>query len=237
MNYAIIAAGQGSRLVQEGIDKPKPLVELNGEPLIGRLIRIFCQNNAESVSVAVNGEMAEVKDYLESLKLDCPLNVVVKTTPSSMHSFYEVSRFIGKGKFCLTTVDTVFSESDFAQYMEAFERDSDCDGLMAVTPFVDDEKPLFVDVDEQMRVRAFLDKRADGVKYVSGGVYALNDKAITVLEQCMASGISRMRNFQRALVDAGLNIKAYAINKIVDIDHASDINVAKEFLSALPDSV
>jgi len=44
MNYAIIAAGEGSRLMQEGVEQPKPLVELNGEPMIHRLIRIFNAN-------------------------------------------------------------------------------------------------------------------------------------------------------------------------------------------------
>ena len=41
MHYGIIAAGEGSRLVQEGVALPKPLVGLNGEPMIGRLINIF----------------------------------------------------------------------------------------------------------------------------------------------------------------------------------------------------
>ena len=39
MKYAIIAAGNGSRLAQEGITVPKPLVEINGERLIDRLVR------------------------------------------------------------------------------------------------------------------------------------------------------------------------------------------------------
>ena len=54
MNYAIIAAGEGSRLAQEGVAKPKPLVELSGEPMIGRLISIFLRCNAESISIIVN---------------------------------------------------------------------------------------------------------------------------------------------------------------------------------------
>lgn len=41
MNYGIIAAGQGSRLVQEGVGLPKPLVRMCGRPMIGRLIDIF----------------------------------------------------------------------------------------------------------------------------------------------------------------------------------------------------
>lgn len=231
MNYAIIAAGQGSRLVQEGVQKPKPLVELNGEPMIARLIRIFAENNAESISVIVNEEMSEVKALLDTLNPGCELNVVVKTTPSSMHSFYELSRVMKPGKFCLTTVDTVFKEKDFASYVRAFDEDTDNDGMMAVTPFIDDEKPLFVETDEQNSIKAFLDEHADGVKYVSGGVYALNEKAVRVLEECMANGMSRMRNFQRGLIAAGLKLKAYPIEKIVDVDHANDIETAERFIS------
>lgn len=231
MNYAIIAAGQGSRLVQEGVQKPKPLVELNGEPMIARLIRIFAENNAESISVIVNEEMTEVKSLLDTLNPGCELNVVVKTTPSSMHSFYELSRVMKPGKFCLTTVDTVFKEKDFASYVRAFDEDTDNDGMMAVTPFIDDEKPLFVETDEQDSIKAFLDEHADGVKYVSGGVYALNEKAVRVLEECMANGMSRMRNFQRGLIAAGLKLKAYPIEKIVDVDHANDIETAERFIS------
>ena len=107
----------------------------------------------------------------------------------------------------------------------------DNDGMMAVTPFIDDEKPLFVETDEQNSIKAFLDEHADGVKYVSGGVYALNEKAVRVLEECMANGMSRMRNFQRGLIAAGLKLKAYPIEKIVDVDHANDIETAERFIS------
>lgn len=230
MNYAIIAAGEGSRLAQEGVKKPKPLVELNGEPMIGRLINVFTRCNAESISIIVNNEMKEVKAYLDTLNPGVPFNVVVKSTPSSMHSFFELSRVMKKGKFCLTTVDTIFREDDFARYIAAFEADIVSDGMMAVTPFIEDEKPLYVDVDNNMNIRAFRDAAYEGARFISGGVYALNDKAITVLEDCMSRGIARMRNFQRALIDAGLSLKAYPIEKIVDVDHAGDIEVAERFL-------
>ena len=230
MNYAIIAAGEGSRLAQEGVKKPKPLVELNGEPMIGRLINVFTRCNAESISIIVNNEMKEVKAYLDTLNPGVPFNVVVKSTPSSMHSLFELSRVMKKGKFCLTTVDTIFREDDFARYIAAFEADTVSDGMMAVTPFIEDEKPLYVDVDNNMNIRAFRDAAYEGARFISGGVYALNDKAITVLEDCMSRGIARMRNFQRALIDAGLSLKAYPIEKIVDVDHAGDIEVAERFL-------
>lgn len=232
MNYAIIAAGEGSRLAQEGVAKPKPLVDIYGEPMIGRLINLFCRCNAESISIIVNEQMTEVREYIESLSLDIPLNLVVKTTPSSMHSFFELSRVIPKGRFCLTTVDTIFREQDFRPYIDAMEADERYDGMMAVTDYIDDEKPLYVQTDDDLNITAFRDERYDGAKYISGGIYALNEKAIDVLADCMERGVARMRNFQRALVDAGLRLKAYPMGKILDVDHAGDIEKAENFINS-----
>lgn len=232
MNYAIIAAGEGSRLAQEGVAKPKPLVDICGEPMIGRLINLFCRCNAESISIIVNEQMTEVREYIESLSLDIPLNLMVKTTPSSMHSFFELSRVIPKGRFCLTTVDTIFREQDFRPYIDAMEADERYDGMMAVTDYIDDEKPLYVQTDDDLNITAFRDERYDGAKYISGGIYALNEKAIDVLADCMERGVARMRNFQRALVDAGLRLKAYPMGKILDVDHAGDIEKAENFINS-----
>lgn len=234
MNFGIIAAGQGSRLVQEGVALPKPLVSIQNKPMIGRLIDIFTRCGAESVSVIVNEEMKEVAQYLRDIagKLSCPLNLVVKTTPTSMHSFYELSSLMkGKGRYIITTVDTIFREDDFARYVAAYEAaPAEIDGMMAVTSFIDDEKPLYVATDADNRITAFLDAMQPGVKYVSGGIYGLSESAIPVLGKCLAEGVGRMRNYQRALVAEGLDLRAFDMNKIVDVDHASDIASAEAFL-------
>lgn len=238
MNYAIIAAGEGSRLRQEGVELPKPLVMLDGRPMIGRLIDIFMSCNPESLTVIVNEQMTEVADYLRSLRLPVPLQLVVKSTPSSMHSFYEVSRAMegtpAGSKFCLTTVDTIFRPEAFAEYIKAFAADTRADGYMAVSAFVDDEKPLWVATDEAMRITAFCDSRNPDTRYVSGGIYGLTAPALRVLHECLEQGMSRMRNYQRALVSAGLNLRAWPMGKIVDVDHAGDIEMAQAFLNSDP---
>lgn len=234
MNYAIIAAGEGSRLVQEGVKLPKPLVDLDGRPMIGRLIDIFMNHNPESLSIIVNEQMTEVADYLRSRSYPVGMRLTVKSTPSSMHSFWEVSRDFAPGKFVLTTVDTIFREGDFARYVEAWENDADgCDGYMAVTPFIDDEKPLYVATDADNRITGFLDSFENGVRYVSGGVYGLTSPgSLDVLRRCIDGGVSRMRNYQRALVDAGLKLRAWPVDKIVDVDHAGDIATARAFIAS-----
>ena len=230
MHYAIIAAGEGSRLVSEGMNLPKPLVQLGGKAMIDRLIRIFINNRASSVSIIVNEQSGPLREHLANLNLELPLNVVVKSTPSSMHSFRELSPFLEKGKFCLTTVDTIFREDEFSRCIEAFRKNDDADGLMAVTSYIDDEKPLYVSVDNQLKITGF--SSAPESKYVSGGIYCLSPKALPLLQQAVEKGMSRMRNFQQQMIESGFNLYAFPFAKIIDVDHIEDIKKAEEFISS-----
>ncbi|MDR1937556.1 MAG: NDP-sugar synthase [Tannerellaceae bacterium] len=230
MDFAIIAAGEGSRLRQEGVTRPKPLVELNGVPLIDRLIGIFLKNHATSVSVIVNEEMKEVHAHLQAMRLPVPFRLVVKSTLSSMHSFFYLSHCLKGERFCLTTVDTIFREDEFSDYIRAF-RTEESDGLMAVTDYIDDEKPLYVNVDEAFFIRSFTDEPEAGSRYVSGGVYCLKRPALKVLEDAIPQNVLRMRNYQRRLLAEGLKLKACPFSKIVDVDHADDVRKAFRFLN------
>ena len=232
MDYAIIAAGEGSRLAQEGVKWPKPLVKLNGIALIDRLIDVFLRNNASSINIIVNEQMTEVQDHLKALQLPVPFHLLIKSTPSSMHSFYELSQVWQGEEICLTTVDTIFREEEFSGYIQAFRQEKTLDGLMAVTDYIDDEKPLYVQTNEQLDIVNFLDRSNGDCRYISGGIYCLRKPAIGVLKKAIDEGMSRMRNYQRQLIAEGLRLKAYPFSKIIDVDHAEDIVKAEAFVQA-----
>ena len=267
MRYAIIAAGEGSRLAQEGINAPKPLVKVNDEHLIDRLLRIFMANDAEEIVVICNDLTTLVSVHLADIQQNglygrpVPLRFIVKSTPSSMHSFFELSKILPQGSdypFVLTTVDTIFREEEFGDYIAAFKEvlAKGDDGMMGVTDYIDDEKPLYVEIASpqpspkgkgdavcsevvapsplgegrgEAFITAFLDT-CDHPHFISGGIYGLTNRAFTTLNACMERGESRMRNFQRALIRDGLRLRAYPFSKVLDIDHASDIQKAEEFL-------
>ncbi|TLU99371.1 nucleotidyltransferase family protein [Dyadobacter luticola] len=231
MNYAIIAAGEGSRLAKEGFKLPKPMVSLHGEMLIDRLIGIFMRNDAEKILVIINEESPALEAHLAELSLTLPLSVLKKSTPSSLHSVYEL---LGTDPeldaVCITTTDTVFKEEEFGGYISAFESHVEIDGLMAVTTFVDDESPLYVTVNEENVITAFTDKNTTQTEFISGGIYCFRKKAIDNVDLAVKSGLSRMRNFQRQLIENGVKLRAYPFSKIVDVDHVSDIRTAELFL-------
>ena len=235
MKYAIIAAGEGSRLAQEGVKEPKPLVMVGGERLIDRLLRIFMDNGAEEIAVICNDMTTLVSKHLEEIRQQglggrqVPLRYIVKSTPSSLHSFYELTSLLGDGKFVLTTVDTIFREDEFARFVSAFEA-SEADGCFPVTDYIDDEKPLYVGVGDDMTISGFYDEPHE-CRYISAGIYGLRSSAKDIARQQIEKGTSRMRNFQRALVAAGLAIKAHPFSKVLDIDHREDIEKAEELLN------
>ena len=236
MKFAIIAAGDGSRLAQEGITEPKPLVKVRGERLIDRLIRIFMGNNATEIVVICNEQMSDVASHLKMIQdeglngLHVPLRFVIKSTPSSMHSFYELRHFLRDEPFILTTVDTIFDEGEFHDYVLSFQDKiaQGTDALMGVTDYIDDEKPLYVGVDKVMRINGYYDIPQVNSRFISAGIYGLTASSLDILEACIEKGESRMRNFQRALVAADLRIEAFPLTKVFDIDHIEDIRKADE---------
>ena len=233
MKFAIIAAGEGSRLQQEGIELPKPLVKIGGEAMIDRLIIIFRANGADEICIIVNTLNPLTEQHIRELRqkgLADDIRLVVKSTPSSMHSFAELAVYLSDSPFCLTTVDTIFREREFADFISYFKHSS-YDGCMAVTDYIDDEKPLYVGTDAMLRITGFHDKNM-GDRYISGGIYCLRPSALQTLHRCMNEGQSRMRNFQRGLIADGLQLEACPFSKILDVDHAEDIAKAENFLQS-----
>ena len=230
MKFAILAAGEGSRLQKEGITQPKPLVEINGEKMIDRLIRIFLANHATEIDIITNDLTNRVQDHIHTLQRQgLPIRLVVKTTPSSMHSLHHLQPLLQDSPFCLTTVDTIFPEHEFARMISQFAT-TKADGLMGITDYIDDESPLHITINSTGQITGFLDTNPNP-RYISAGIYCLRPSAFTILNQCIANGESRMRNFQRALLASGAKLDTYRFTKVFDIDHKSDIQKANRIVS------
>lgn len=226
MNFAIIAAGEGARLKGEGITVPKPLIRIARRTMLERLIDVFEANGANNISVILR----------QDIGVNVRANTVFAATPSSMHSLYELSRIIPRGRVVITTVDTIFDSDAFSKYIGQCRTLVSGEALFAVTPYVDDEKPLWVATNGD-EVLGFYDKEtempADSPRLVSGGIYCMDtDTAWPILNDCIEHGVSRMRNFQRALIASGVRVKAFVFERIFDIDHVTDIEKANQWLNS-----
>jgi len=229
MKLAIIAAGEGSRLRQEGLNVPKPLVKINGETLIDKMVKRAENNGFQAIHIIVNDIYPELFDYVKAIKSKTPIYIKVKTTESSMHSFFELSEYLEDAPFLLTTIDPVFKENEFQEFIKYCIQHKEYDGVMAVTRFVDDEKPLWVETNNDGRILRFQSEE-ENASFVSGGFYYFTPTVLPILRQSIENGLLKMRNFQQELINKNYYLEAYEFSKIIDIDHVSDIQLASEFL-------
>ena len=180
LKAGIIAAGEGSRLKSEGITQPKPLVAVKGVPLIERLIHSYIRFGISEIVCIVNESSLDVKRFVEAKHFPVPVTFVVKTTPSSMHSLFALAPHLAGGRFLLSTVDSVFNEEEFAGFLEYGGARESADGVLAVTNFVDDENPLYVQLDASRKILAFGRTDRPPVpqepSWVTGGLYVLSPR-------------------------------------------------------------
>ncbi|MDP4175441.1 MAG: NTP transferase domain-containing protein [Bacteroidota bacterium] len=229
MNLAIIGAGESSRLKAEGLKIPKHLITLNDEFLIERIIRIARQNGIDKVCCIINEQEKELKNYLSVADFGIPFKFVVKSTVSSMHSLFALAPMLMKEPFCLATVDSVFDESEFSDFISYCKLQEDSDGVLAITRYIDDEKPLCVALDDKERIIKFSDAK-EGYNWATGGLYYFVPEIFNEMQNALKLGIERLRNFLRFLISRGYVLKGYSFSKMIDVDHISDIKKAEEFL-------
>lgn len=229
MELAIIAAGEGLRLKEEGINIPKPLVEINGVPLVERIIGISLKYGVDSISCIINEESEKLKNYIQNKYINQPLTLIVKSTPSSFHSLYQLSRLINS-PFLLATTDSVFKEDEFAAFLDYGINKSDADAVFAVTNFIDDEKPLYAEVEEDSSIVRLTDKNND-YEFVTGGLYLFKKDIKRYIDEAAEQDVNRLRYFLNYLLQKELKIQAFPFSRIIDVDHRSDIIKAEEFLN------
>lgn len=233
MNYVILAAGLGSRFLKEGEQTPKPLVDILGQPMIGRLIKVLMSCNGERIYIVANSRMPQLVEYLTSLKESEGLPLVVRPiiSDNSYYSLTEACKGI-KGKFIAMTVDSIFPTEEFRRYAEAVEAMPDDEVLMGLTRFVDDESPLYARIGSDGDV---VDYRYGGQPFaegtiVSAGLYGLTDKAMATV--AAREGYPKsLSDFQRILAaETDIRVVPFVFSKAFDVDCGHDRRLAEVFV-------
>jgi NDP-sugar pyrophosphorylase family protein len=220
MKGGIIAAGAGSRLRQAGWTVPKPLVEVAGLPLIGRVIRNFRAAGITSLMIIFNEEERDCERWVRSQYPDLDLRIIVKTTASSLESFREVCARLGAGPALISTVDAWCPEDEFVAFVQAVRQRPDAT-VLAVTPLVADERPLWAAMAPDGRITRI---GGDSGEVVTAGMYAVPER---VRRLPLMGGPGRLREFLGRLVAAGEPVYGVVIPNVVDVDRAEDVALAE----------
>jgi NDP-sugar pyrophosphorylase family protein len=234
---AILAAGRGERLRSQGPDLPKPLVKLGGETLLARQTRILVEAGASRVVAVVNSETAALIDR-ERIALPAELRLVVRDTPNSMETLFELGEHLAGGQFLAATVDAVVGAGEMTRFVQRAialtGRDTASaatDGVLGVVRWRGDERPLFVEVDVS---GAILKVGAARGTMVTAGVYFLPGSIFDFRARARATGLNALREFLGGLADWGVRMHAVEFREVIDIDVAQDLEAARVMLAQRP---
>jgi NDP-sugar pyrophosphorylase family protein len=229
----IIAAGEGSRLKQAGLMMPKPMVPVAGIPLIEWVIGNFVKVGITRLRVIFNEGDRECATFIQQRFPDLDIQCIIKTTRSSYESFYEVGTQSGPGFILMSTVDWSCPEPAFRSFVDQAlrfgpGRDGQCDQasvVLAVTPFVADEKPLWVTLDPSGRITKVGGSSGDavtaGLYLVSGSIFA---------QAPHPSTLDRLRDFLSWMVDRGVPVYGVVIDQVIDVDRTEDLQLAETLI-------
>jgi NDP-sugar pyrophosphorylase family protein len=235
MKAGIIAAGLGERMARGGIKTPKPLVRIAGKPLISRIISVAARLGASSIACIVNAENMAVAGYLKEGSWPLPLDVIVRTTPNSMESLFALAPLLSDEPFILFTVDVVASYDTMQDFLDRARRlDNGC-GALALTGFIDDEKPLWVSTNETGRIMA-IGNQAKGSRYITAGFYYFSPEIFDLASSASGNGLKALRQFLGLLIDSGYPLYGIPVSKTLDVDLPEDIAKAETFLEQIGES-
>jgi NDP-sugar pyrophosphorylase family protein len=203
----------------------KPLVPVAGMPLIGRVIQNFLAAGISSLRIIVNGEEQDCVEWVRASFPALDAEFVVKTTSSSLESFVQVTAARLSDPMLVSTVDAWCAGPDFVRFVEGALRRPGEASVLAVTPLVADENPLWVGVDDSGRITSLGGDRGE---LVSAGIYLVSAR---VRQSPPPPGLGRLREYLAWLWQSGEPLYGELIDRVVDVDRAQDIALAEALTS------
>ncbi len=229
----IIAAGHGERLKGSHPGLPKALVEVGGHPLVWWVVSGLRAAGVREITLLHNSGGDAVRPWLREAFPDMRWVFLREDTASSWESFRLVARALAgrSHEFLMSTVDAVAAPADwrrFAAEALAPVHGRSPDAAMALTEFVDDEKPLWADLGPDGLLTALGDN-ARIRRHVTCGLYAMTRATAEALPA--AASFTKLRDFWSSILQDGRIIRGVALADTVDVDRPEDLRAAEKVLS------
>jgi glucose-1-phosphate cytidylyltransferase len=200
MKVAILAGGLGTRLSEETILKPKPMVEVGGKPILWHIMNIYASFGYKEFVVALGYKGEIIKDYFLNYHYHSrSLTVQLKTGKVDIHNdkgedwivhlldtgaetntggrVKRVAEFVGKEAFMLTYGDGV-SNVNIKKLVEFHKLQNRLVTMTAVRPPARFGQMVI----EDYRVVQFKEKPQIGEGWINGGFFVLQPEIINYIE-------------------------------------------------------
>jgi glucose-1-phosphate cytidylyltransferase len=201
MNVVLLCGGLGTRLSEETVIKPKPMVEVGGRPILWHIMQIYSKYQCTNFTLALGYKGEVIKDYFlnyRALASDLEIEMQTgKVSYSNINSEDWIIRMIDtgqntmtggrllrlkeqlarKGTFMLTYGDGV-CDVNISDLLAFHKKHGKLATVTAVRPPVRFGE-LIIDGD---RVNQFQEKPQAGEGWINGGFFVFEPKVIDYIK-------------------------------------------------------
>jgi len=197
MKVVILAGGMGTRISEETVVRPKPMVEIGGKPILWHIMKIYSHYGFHDFIICLGFKGYMIKEYFSNYFLHMS-NVTFDMQNNSMqvHEKYvepwkvtlvdtgaetmtggrikRVAPYIGNGSFMLTYGDGV-SDINIAKLVEYHKVHGK---LATVTATQPSGRFGSLDIGASDRVASFQEKPAGDGSWINGGFFILESNML-----------------------------------------------------------
>jgi glucose-1-phosphate cytidylyltransferase len=193
----ILAGGSGSRLTEETVIRPKPMVEIGGKPILWHLMNIFSSHGFDEFVIALGYRGEVIKEYfLNFFALNNDITLDLATGTTTIHEGRQprwkvhlvdtglqtetggrvkrLEKWIGEDRTFMMTYGDGLSNVD----LRALVRFHEAHGKLATVTTVRPPARFGGIVFDGARVTEFTEKPQTGEGWINGGFFVLDRQVL-----------------------------------------------------------
>lgn len=199
MKAVILAGGLGTRISEESVLKPKPMIEIGGKPILWHILKIYSAHGINDFIICCGYKGYVIKEYfanyflhtadvtidLKQNKLDVhhargePWKITLVDTGEETMTGGRIKRvkdYIGNEDFCLTYGDGV-SDVNITELIAQHKKSGAIGTVTAVKP----PGRFGILNCEGDKVKEFVEKPMGDGGYINGGFFVLKAEAVDLV--------------------------------------------------------
>ena len=169
MKVIILAGGLGTRISEETVDKPKPMVLLNDKPILWHIMSIYSQQGFTEFIVATGYKGQMISDWVANLDTDWRILAVDTGIKTQTGGRIKSCMDLFPGERVLVTYGDGVGNINITQLLEFHEAHGKLATLTAVRP---PARFGYLDIDHG-RVAHFGEKNQTNAGWINGGFFVL----------------------------------------------------------------
>ncbi len=156
----ILAAGKGTRMGNLTSDLPKPMLPVNGVPVLERIVHHLSASGVHDVLI-ITGYKAEAveRHFGDGSAFGCRIRYIRQPTQDGTGRVVELGHpFTGSEPFLLIYGDILVEPPTYSRVIQEFQKHKDCAGILTVNLGEDVTKGGALIFDEEFRLKELVEK-------------------------------------------------------------------------------